>query len=125
MIERITELWKQGLSMTEIANDLGTNKNVIAGHVYRARKSGIVLDARPKKPKKIAVSLGSKKSRGIDHPVIHLTRNNCRFILNEDTSNPKYCCEPVKAKSYCSHHLRQCYYPATPRGGKARRWTNF
>lgn len=122
MIERISTLWTQGLTMTQIANDLGITKNVVAGHIHRARKSGIHLDARPKALKKIGVGRGLSSS--LDHPIMHLKRNSCRFILNEDMTKPVYCCEPVAEKSYCSVHLKQCYYPVY-KGGRARRWTNF
>ena len=115
MIERISALWSQGLTMTQIANELGTNKNVIAGHIHRARRSGIHFDARPQ-PSTKKKAVGRGPTSGLDHPIMHLKRNSCRFILNDDTAKPVYCCEPIVEKSYCSVHLKQCYYPVYKAG---------
>jgi hypothetical protein len=38
-----------------------------------------------------------------------LNRQTCRYITNQDMSQPKYCCEPVTRGSYCALHAQICY----------------
>jgi len=44
--------------------------------------------------------------------IMSLNWRTCRFILNDDTSRPKYCCEIVTRRPYCEKHARICYIPS-------------
>jgi len=48
-----------------------------------------------------------KKNNGI----MDLKWSTCRYILNDDTSRPNYCCEQVTRRAYCEKHAKICYLP--------------
>jgi hypothetical protein len=117
MIKEIMELKAKGLSMAKIAQELNVTKGVIAGLLFRS-KNDPVKRVRPPAVKKISVS-GSVSS-DIHHSIIDLKPHHCRFIKNDDTSKPIYCCKPVVARSYCAEHMKLCYYSLTKKGGRMR-----
>jgi len=107
MIKQIKQLWDEGYSMTQIATALNTTRNVIAGKMYRARGTGVHFDSRTSATiRKVAIALPRVM---IENATTHLRMSECRYILNDDTSNPVYCCEPIDRRSYCKRHADICY----------------
>lgn len=41
--------------------------------------------------------------------ILDLKWDSCRYILNEDTSNPRFCCVKVKKRPYCKEHADRCF----------------
>jgi hypothetical protein len=107
MIEDIKRLWEDGYSMTQIALFLNTNRNIIAGKMYRARIQGIRFDSRAAATVRKVATIVPRVE--LDNPITRLRMADCRYILNDDTSNPVYCCEPIDRRSYCKKHADICY----------------
>jgi len=51
--------------------------------------------------------------------IMNLNLNTCRYIINSDTSQAVYCCEPVTRKSYCNTHAKICYLPKEAKNAHA------
>ena len=113
MINDIKQLWEQGYTLTQIARYLKTTRNVIAGKMHRAKNSGMQFEPRTSA---IIRKVASAPPRiELENPITRLRMGECRFILNDDTSRPVYCCEPIDRKSYCKKHADICYMPAEPK----------
>lgn len=99
--------------MTQIARQLKTTRNVIAGKMHRAKQGGMQFEARTSAI--IRKSPSVIHSTNLDNQTTRLKADNCRFILNDDTSQPVYCCEPIDRRSYCKQHADLCYMPPEPK----------
>lgn len=108
MIEDIKQLWDQGWSLTQIARKLSTTRNVVAGKMHRAKQSGVNFEPRTAA---IIRRSTSALTSGLENQITRLRIEHCRFILNDDTSKPVYCCEPISRRSYCEAHAKICYMP--------------
>jgi hypothetical protein len=106
MINDIKNLWDQGYTLTQIARHLKTTRNVIAGKMHRAKQGGMDFE---KRTSAIIRKVASPVSSNLNNQITRLRADNCRFILNDDTSNPVYCCEPIDRRSYCKQHADLCY----------------
>lgn len=113
MIDDIMHLWNQGLTLTQIARRLNTTRNVVAGKMHRAKLSGVEFE--PRTAFHIRKAVADNTSARLDNQITRLRIDNCRFILNDDTSNPVYCCEPISRRSYCEAHALICYMPREKR----------
>ena len=107
MIKDIKHMWEEGYSLTQIAQQLNTTRNVIAGKMHRAKQAGIYFE--PRTSSVIRKSPSVIHSTNLDSQITRLKIDECRFITNDDTTNAVYCCEPVDRKSYCKHHADICY----------------
>ncbi len=112
-LKEIQKMWQNGLSTSRIAASFGVTRNVIAGAIFRAREQGMVFD---KRPSAIPV-VKTRRVNGEAHVDYFkgLRRNSCRYIINDDTTRPIFCREPVKRVSYCAAHYALCYVPARGR----------
>jgi hypothetical protein len=108
MIEDIKQLWDQGYTLTQIARYLKTTRNVIAGRMHRAKQGGMTFEPRTAA---IIRKVASPINSSLDNQITRLKITECRFILNDDTSKPVYCCEPIDRRSYCKKHADICYMP--------------
>ena len=138
---KILELWDAGQSATEIGRQFNITRNSVIGRVYRARQSGVEM-ARYKSiksaPKPPSAKKGSKryikmkakdKYKTLPAPIpsptqsknkkikpvglLNLNPWSCRYIVNEDKTNPFFCGAPKEIKSYCKVHAVLCYIPST------------
>ena len=138
---KILELWETGQSATEIGRQFNITRNSVIGRVYRARQSGVEM-ARYKSIKSVPKSPPAKKGskRYIEikakdkyktpptPPLSPTPSNNnkikpvnfldlepwsCRYIVNEDKTNPFFCGAPKEIRSYCKIHADLCYVPST------------
>jgi hypothetical protein len=107
MIQDIKQLWDQGYTLTQIARYLKTTRNVIAGRMHRAKQSGIQFE--PRTAAIIRNKPSAVQSASLDNQITRLRAENCRYILNDDTTKPVYCCEPIDRRSYCKKHADICY----------------
>jgi len=113
MINDIKDLWEQGYSLTQIARYLKTTRNVVAGRMHRAKMAGMQFE--PRTAAIIRKSAASTSSVELENPITRLRLGECRYILNDDTSKPVYCCEPIHRRSYCKKHADICYMPVEPK----------
>lgn len=109
MINDIIRLWEDGYSLTQIARHLKTTRNVVAGKMHRAKISGVVFE--PRTSFHIRKVSTAPISDTLENSITRLRIDSCRYILNDDTSNPVYCCEPISRRSYCEAHAQICYMP--------------
>jgi hypothetical protein len=140
-VKKLIELWRAGVSGTEIARQLGVTRNTVLGKVFRLREKGI-LEYRNAEKSKVKVKEvtnvvildrikppmtpegGSMKpvvplptpEFDPDKPylnILQLTFNTCRYIMTEDTSvTAFYCGETVHRRSYCKAHADICLVPS-------------
>ena len=139
---KILELWDAGLSATEIGRQFNITRNSVIGRVYRARQSGVEM-ARYKKfktdkkkippakkgskryikmkakekyktlPTPIPLPTQSKNEKIKPVSLLNLNPWSCRYIVNEDKTNPFFCGAPKEIRSYCKIHADLCYIPST------------
>ena len=135
----ITTSWNAGMSMQEIATELGVTRSVISGKVSRMREKGAQLATRarvattPRKPRKrpqapiikvayapppktipdISTILRFEKTKQVT--MSKLTASSCRFIVAGSGVKAIYCGRQREAYSYCGEHHRLCYTPPTRR----------
>jgi len=137
----ILELWEAGQSATEIGKQFNITRNSVIGRVYRARQSGVEM-ARyksiktvPKPPpakkgsKRYIIMKAKEKHKTLPVPLPQPTPSkdkkikpvsfpdleswSCRYIVNEDKTNPFFCGAPKEIRSYCKVHADLCYIPST------------
>jgi hypothetical protein len=111
-IKEVQIMWQNGLSTARIGARFGVTRNSIAGAIFRAREQGMVFEPRPA----AASSLKTRTVTGDAHVDYFegLRHDSCRFIINDDTTRPIFCRDPVHRVSYCAAHYAICYVP--PRG---------
>ena len=94
-INKILELWVDGLTFSQISVRVGLSKKEVSQHIYILRVQG-------------AVSLRPKRKVTI----LDLRYNSCRYVVGDDEElGALYCGEPVSKRSYCEHHFNLCYLP--------------
>lgn len=121
MILDIQRLWNEGKTIDQIAHRIHSTRGKISGLVRRARVSGIFFTPRAKdtavRQKKIKRDKATSVSRVpviFENQILSLKYDECRFIINDDMSNPIFCRHTVEKVSYCWAHATMCY--EKPRG---------
>ena len=133
-VNKLRELWAQGLTANEIAKKLGVTKNAIVGKVHR-----LCLTARPSpiKPKESAVQTAPKlplsasevdvvesadeKSKTADKnensniKLVDLDSHTCRWPLGDPRDDDfSFCGKKVRSgQTYCDEHAMMAYVKAT------------
>lgn len=107
----LIRLWAQGLTMTEIGQKLKTNRNVIAGQIYRLRRCGTVILRRTKLPsgderKKCKAAARLKRWRAARRP-----RNNVVKLQKKPTPPPTPPPATDAVTTILARRPNQCAYP--------------
>jgi hypothetical protein len=138
--KNILELWDTGQSATAIGKQFNITRNSVMGRVYRARQAGvkmarykpirtIVNKAPVRKVKNRRIIMKAKKENKplpVPPPPPTPSKNkkikpvnfldlkpwSCRYIVNEDKTNPFFCGAPKEIRSYCKVHADLCYIPS-------------
>ena len=108
-INKLKELWKQGIIATEIAKIFGTSKGSIIGKANRLnctpRKQG---GTRGKRSQNIFKELPKiTPTTELENPTLlmNLTNNQCKFPLWKNSNEPQlFCGRTHWNKSYCKMH---------------------
>lgn len=94
-INKILELWGNGLSFSQISVEVGLSKKEVSHHVYSLRISG-------------KIELRAKRKITI----MDLRYNSCRYVMGSDEDlGTLFCGDPVAKRSYCRQHYELCYIP--------------
>ena len=139
MIEKLRQLWKDGLTTNEIAKRLGVSKNSIVGKVHRlsltarpspikkkAEQPVVKVEEAPAKPAKSArkitiepveinltatqtTSSASDKTGNI--PLTELDNHTCRWPIGDPRDeNFCFCGKKVRSgQTYCDEHAAIAY----------------
>lgn len=105
-IERLRELWAQGLSASEIAAALGEiTRNAVIGKAHR-----LGLSARPSPIKRKPV---------VGATILSLTERMCKWPVGDPRSSDFHFCGSAAQPGtpYCAEHARLAYQPAKRRDG--------
>ena len=137
----IRKLWAEGLTGTQIANQLGRTKNSVIGKAHRlrltVRASPIVRRSKEKKPKPATAEVRELVAKIIPlfdndpEPVDEsaaFTQNPksiagrldaCQYPSGDPGKpNFKYCGKHTDTgKPYCAHHMKLAYLPSKPKKG--------
>ena len=118
MIEKIQTLWNAGQTINQIAHCLQSTRGKISGLMYRAKKEGMIFaehktDTAIREKRVIRDKKAKVKAKRIlvsfDNEIPRLKYNECRFIVNVDSSNPIFCKSPISRVSYCEEHANLCF----------------
>jgi len=109
-VERLKELWGQGMSASEIADVLGdVSRNAVIGKAHRLGLSG-----RPSPIKK-------KPSRGAN--ILSLTERMCKWPIGDPKHEDfHFCGKPtVQGLPYCAEHAAVAYQPPSKKRSEDRK----
>jgi hypothetical protein len=122
-------------SWAEIAEDMGKHKSAVAGRIRRLKEAGAVVIPSDYRIKQVSISNKARAGRSLNRAAAPLDADfqivgivgldameahHCRFIANDDASEPLFCGHRVERGSYCSHHRTIVYQPHDDRMGAAR-----
>lgn len=114
---RVIELFEAELSYSKIALELDISRSTVAGIVKRwkdeqARRPAKVVWITPKPRKKLAdMPIPTVAPTGHETTLLALKLNQCAY----PNESGYYCgAETVPNKSFCPHHMRICFVPASP-----------
>lgn len=93
-LEKLRELWDEGISTAEIGRRLGCTKNAVIGQARRLNCTPRIV-AQPKpEPKALAAKLG-----GCAWPIGHPDKDNFKFCN----------AAPERGRPYCEKHCKIAY----------------
>lgn len=126
--ETILRLWREGLSASQIVNQIGRtrSRNAVLGVVYRAREAGQRLPpagtprhtrvAVPRKPKPVRVPQPREDEPAAIGPVGDFPdRKSCQYPRNEDGAAYQACGHP--GYPWCGFHQAIVFSPQRASSG--------
>ncbi len=147
-IERLKQMWTEGMSASQIARALGdVTRNAVIGKVHRLGLSGRAAAPRverprpqPQQPRPQTQRVAAMRAEPVaEEPlepmpenavtVVDLNASVCRWPLGDpSTAEFRFCGRKAKPGSpYCEAHVRLAYQPSQSRRDReqARRRLNF
>ena len=135
--DKLIELWRSGLTATQISKEIGATRNAVLGKVFRLRNKGVDLDTRaklgngkakkPPQPKPPALKYKATKREVARRNADMLNRpelrggilfserqqQQCAYIAGDSRDPDVKCCGRFTGlgTSYCPSHHRLCYTP--------------
>ena len=132
---KLIELWRSGLTATQISKEIGATRNAVLGKVFRLRNNGVDLDTRaklgigkvkkpdrPKPPalkyKATAREIARRAADLCNRPelcggILFSERKpqQCAYIAGDPRNPSVKCCGTYTGlgSSYCPSHHRLCY----------------
>lgn len=132
-VEKLRQLWAQGLTANEIAKKLGVTKNAIVGKVHRlcltARPSPIkvkdseqelpleqpVEEVKAVDPQPVVESPKPRKTEELTNiKLVDLDSHTCRWPIGDPRDDDFcFCGKKVRSgQTYCDEHSMQAYVKA-------------
>ena len=135
--DKLIELWRSGLTATQISKEIGATRNAVLGKVFRLRNKGVDLDTRsklgngkvkkpdrPKPPvfkyKATKREIARREADLFNRPELRggilfseRQQQQCAYIAGDPRDPDVKCCGRFTGlgTSYCPSHHRLCYTP--------------
>lgn len=131
----LIEAVKSEKSWGAIAAEMGKHPSAVAGRIKRLKDAGAVVVPSDYRIKQVAIANMARFGKPLKRPaapqdasfqivgivgIDALESHHCRFIANDDMSEPLYCGHTVENGSYCSHHRAIVFLPRDDRMGAPR-----
>ncbi|PPR47962.1 MAG: hypothetical protein CFH19_00050 [Alphaproteobacteria bacterium MarineAlpha5_Bin9] len=100
-VNKLKELWDQGLPTAQIGKLLGFTKNAVVGKAHR-----IGLERRPSPIRRTAVKPDRKKARSPIMPVLNFENNT-----SSETTNINKTFQPIMGNPFKSPNKNGCEWP--------------
>lgn len=116
-----------------IAAEMGKNRSAVSSRINRLKKAGAVVVPSGYRLKQVAISNKARAGKPLSRAATPVDENfqvlgivgvsaleshHCRFIANDDVSEPLYCGHTVQRGSYCNHHRAIVYHAHDDRMGR-------
>jgi hypothetical protein len=149
-LELFVQLWNEGKTGLQMAEELGTTRSAVLGKAARLQAKGVIgkridTSVRTKRPRIKPVEAPVSEPKPTlqlvwpvdpvynDPPVVEasgpvslmeLKMNHCRFVVTTgDTQTTMYCGQPKARGSYCGDHAKLCYTKSHGKGDT--RWRSL
>ena len=113
-LEKLKELWMQGLSISQIGEALGVSRNAIAGKAHRMglpKRPSPISRPRVKKPKVVMPDVTEDLPLRLELRQLEWSRSKCCWPTGDPKKNGFVFCGDtiVPGKPYCLTHCQEAY----------------
>ena len=113
-LEKLKELWTQGLSISQIGKALGVSRNAIAGKAHRMglpNRPSPISRANTEKPKVVMPEVTENLPLRLELRQLEWSRSKCCWPTGDPKKNGFVFCGDaiVPGKPYCLTHCQEAY----------------
>ena len=113
-LEKLKELWTQGLSISQIGEALGVSRNAIAGKAHRMglpKRPSPISRTKAEKPKAVMPEVAENLPLRLELRQLEWSRSKCCWPTGDPRKNGFVFCGDVivPGKPYCLTHCQAAY----------------
>ena len=113
-LEKLKELWTQGLSISQIGEALGVSRNAIAGKAHRMglpKRPSPISRTKFEKPKIVMPEVAENLPLRLELRQLEWSRSKCCWPTGDPKKNGFAFCGDaiVPGKPYCLTHCQEAY----------------
>lgn len=113
-LEKLKELWTQGLSISQIGEALGVSRNAIAGKAHRMglpKRPSPISRTKAEKPKVVMPEVAENLPLRLELRQLEWSRSKCCWPTGDPKKNGFVFCGDVivPGKPYCLTHCQEAY----------------